>query len=231
MKSGFSKAAFTLVELLVVISIILIATSILFVGGGGGGDGIKLSSAQRIASSIAQGARGQALLKNADTRLIVYSEANREGDPEKWLRYFGIVYRAEEVDADGNVVASGWKAATQGTYLPEGIYFDPELSGTRGWPSSATMNIDYPRQNLQVDGSGGSEYYYYEFNANGTMETSPDFVNAWLVIRAGTLKPGAGDGLEIDFSEEEKENLKSALIFRRVGSTTVVTDPDEISGN
>ena len=58
------KSAFTLIELLVVISIILIASSIIFIGGGGG-DGAKLSSSQRIISGIAQGARGQAILKNA----------------------------------------------------------------------------------------------------------------------------------------------------------------------
>lgn len=68
------KAAFTLIELLVVISIILIASSIIFIGGTGG-DGAKLSSAQRIVSGIAQGARGQAILKNANTRLIIYSDS------------------------------------------------------------------------------------------------------------------------------------------------------------
>lgn len=243
MRSLSNKAAFTLVELLVVISIILIATSVLFVGGGGGGDGIKLSSAQRIASSIAQGARGQALLKNADTRLIIYSENNTDGDPEKLLRYVGIVYRAAEVqqdgdgnpvlDSDGNpVMVEGWKAATQGTYLPEGIYFDRELSaaGQNNFPNT-TMNIEYPRQSLQVEGSG-PEFYYYGFNANGTMKSSPDdFVNSWLVMRAGILKPDGDDNLAVDFSDEDKQSLKSALIFRRVGTTTLVTNPDEISGN
>ena len=53
------KSAFTLIELLVVISIILVASSIVFIGGSGG-DGAKLSTAQRIVSGIAQGARGQA---------------------------------------------------------------------------------------------------------------------------------------------------------------------------
>lgn len=225
MNSAYKKTGFTLIELLVVISIILIATTVLFVGGTGSGDGIKLSSAQRIASSIAQGARGQALLKNADTRLIIYSKNNTDGDPEKLLRYFGIVYWGQ--DAAGN---EGWLAATQGTYLPEGIYFDPDLSsaGNNSFPGT-TMNIEYPRQSLQVEGSG-PEFYYYEFNANGTMK-SPDFVNSWLVMRAGTLKPDGDDNLAVDFGEDEKENLKSALIFRRVGTTTLVTDPSEISGD
>jgi len=225
MKSASKNAAFTLIELLVVISIILIATSILFVGAGGGGGGVKLSSAQRIVSSIAQGARGQALLKNADTRLIIYSDTNTEGDHEKLLRYFGIVYRVED-SAGGS---PQWVAATQGTYLPEGVYFDPDLSQANNFPAMATVNLEYPRQSPREEGTG-PEFYYIEFNANGTVK-SPEFVNSWLVLRAGTLKPNDEGDLEVDFSEEDKQSLKSALIFRRVGTTTSVTDPSEISGN
>lgn len=209
-----SKRAFTLVELLVVISIILLASSVIFLGSGGG-DGAKLSSSQRIVSGIAQGARGQAILKNADARLIIYSETNTDGDPDKFLRYFGIVYRDED--------ETGWIAATQGTYLPEGIYFNPDLSSTNDWPSGSTMPLDFPRSTVQT---GGSEtYYYYEFTSNGNM--ARDFQNAWLVLQAGTLKPNGGD-LTVVFDEEENENLKTALIFRRAGTTTPVNDPGDI---
>lgn len=226
------KKAFTLIELLVVVSIILIATSILFIGGGGGGDGVKLSSAQRIVSSIAQAARGQALLKSATTRLIIYSEANTAGDPDKLLRYFGVVYLQED-DPDTPDDESGWVAASQGDYLPEGIYFDHITSstiGTPSWPKSqATMRIQYPRQSAQAEGTG-EEYYFYEFNSNGTVPT--DFINTWLVLRAGILKPGAADTLEVDIEDPTLENLKAALIFRRVGSTTLVTDfGDAVGGN
>ena len=209
------KSAFTLIELLVVISIILIASSIIFIGGGGG-DGAKLSSSQRIISGIAQGARGQAILKNATTRLIIYSDPASNKDEEKKLRYFGIVY-------EDNANSGQWFAATQGTYLPEGIYFNKSLSEGHDWPGS-TMNLDYPRVSVQ---SGGSEqYYYYEFNSNGTMAT--DYDNTWLAIQAGTLKPNSGGELEVDFTEAENEGLKAALIFRRVGTTTLVSDPAEI---
>lgn len=220
------KAAFTLIELLVVISIILIATSILFVGGGGSGDGLKLSSAQRIASSIAQGVRGQALLKNATTRLIIYSENNNGGDPDKFLRYFGIIYFQEDDPATTDKDEGGWMASSPGTYLPEGIYFDPDLSETKKpMPDGWTMNVEYPRKSPQAEGSG-PEFYCYEFNSNGT--TGNGFENSWLVLRAGTLKPGSEGELTVDFTEEDKVNLKAALIFRRVGSTTLVTDPSEI---
>ena len=217
MNSYSKKSAFTLIELLVVISIILIASSIIFIGGGGG-DGAKLSSSQRIISGIAQGARGQAILKNATTRLIIYSDLASNKDEEKKLRYFGIVYEEAPAGSDQ------WFAATQGTYLPEGIYFNEDLSKAKGFPSR-TMKINYPRQSAQ-SGSSGEEYYYYEFNSNGTMAT--DYDNTWLAIQAGTLKPNSGGVLGIDFTEIENEGLKAALIFRRVGTTTLVSDPAEI---
>jgi len=213
MNSSSKNSAFTLIELLVVISIILIASSIIFIGGGGG-DGAKLSSSQRIISGIAQGARGQAILKNATTRLIIYSDLADNQDEEKKLRYFGIVYEEAPAGSDQ------WFAATQGTYLPEGIYFNEDLS--KDLPAR-NMKINYPRQSAQ-SGSSGEEYYYYEFNSNGTMAT--DYNNTWLAIQAGTLKPGSGGLLEVDF--KENEGLKAALIFRRVGTTTLVSDPTDI---
>lgn len=212
------KSAFTLVELLVVISIILLASSIIFIGGSGG-EGAKLSSAQRIVSGIAQGARGQAILKNANTRLIIYTENSSNQDDEKKLRYFGIVYETS---------AGEWAAATQGTYLPEGIYFNEALS--KDWTASR-MRINYPRQSPQTEGSG-EEYYYYEFDSNGTMSTNPvDFTNSWLALQAGTLRPNDGGTLEVRFDEPENEGLKTALIFRRAGTTTRVNDPSDITIN
>lgn len=219
---------FTLVELLVVISIILIASSIIFVGSGSG-DGTKLSASQRILAGIAQGARGQAILKNAPTRLIIYSENNAQGDPEKFLRFFGIVYlRENAVDANGNALPDGWVAATQGTYLLEGVYFDPDLSSNNNWAASNTMNVEFPRLSAQSSGSG-PEYYYYEFKNNGTMANT--FENDWLVIRSGTLRPNNSGELTVVFpqADEEGVSLKSGLIFRRVGTTTMVSDPSDIN--
>ena len=212
------KSAFTLIELLVVISIILIASSIIFIGGSGG-DGAKLGSAQRIVSGIAQGARGQAILKSAKSRLIIYSDNASNNDDEKKLRFFGIIY--EEFDSNSNPTGD-WFAATQGTYLPEGIYFNPELS--KYW-STSNMLINYPRVTAQ--GGSGEDYYYYEFNSNGTMATG--FDNDWLALQAGTLKPGNGGSLKVDFSEAKNEGLKAALIFRRMGTTTLVKNPSDIT--
>lgn len=237
------NSAFTLIELLVVISIILIASSILFVAGGGG-DGAKLSTAQRIVSGIAQGARGQALLKGAPTRLIIYSDNAGNLELDKKLRFFGIVYWAQERNpTTGAVIAEGWKAATQGTFLPEGIYFNPALGDSSG--SIPTMTLEYPRRNIgnntnRANGGAGEEYYFYEFRSNGTMATSSaetlntDFTNTWLALQAGALMPDSGGVLTVQFpatepSLENLENLKVGLIFRRGGTVTMVTDPADLN--
>lgn len=215
MKKYSNKSAFTLVELLVVISIILIASSIIFIGGGGG-DGVSLNSALRISSGIAQGARGQAILKNAKTRLIIHNAL--DSNSEKYRRFIGIVYADPDDPNPSN--PTSWIAATQGTYLPEGVYFDPVASASQGWTTSS-MDIEFPRNIAKSQGSG-EEFYYYEFNSNGTMALG--FENDWLVLQAGTLRPGSGGNLEI-VVEEDQESLVAALIFRRVGTTTQVTDP------
>jgi prepilin-type N-terminal cleavage/methylation domain-containing protein len=218
MNKHASKRGFTLIELLVVISIILIASSIIFIGGNSGA-GAALSSSTRIVSGIAQGARGQAILKNAKTRLIIYSDTSGSRDDEKYLRFFGIVYEDTTTAAPDD-----WIAATQGTYLPEGIYFDPDLSEDHDWSKSATMKLEYPRSVAKAEGSG-EDFYYYEFNSNGTVASG--FENDWLVLRAGTLKPDDSGQLDI-VVEPEQEAIVSALILRRSGTTTMVDEPDDI---
>jgi len=217
MKRKATKA-FTLIELLVVISIILIASSIIFIGGTGG-DGASLSSSQRIVSGIAQGARGQAILKNAKVRLIINNDAS---DTERFRRFFGIVY--EGTDANG---VTGWIAATQGTYLPEGIYFDAATSSAESdsgaiWSTTNTIRLDFPKT-LAEAGTGGAEYYYYEFSSNGNAAAP----NAYLVLRAATLLTDAGGVSELRVGDEQAF-LRTGLIFRRVGSTTKVEDPEAI---
>ena len=94
------------------------------------------------------------------------------------------------------------------------------------------MTLNYPRFKVgdnkdREEGGGSEEYYYFEFSANGTMGS--DYDNAWLVIQADTLKPNDSGFLKIDFDDEdENEGLKAALIFRRVGTTTLVSDPADI---
>ena len=220
-----SRSGFTLIELLVVISIILVVSSVIFMGGNSG-SGAQLSSAQRILSGISQGARGQAILKGVPTRLIIYSDGSGNAEDEKKLRFCGIVYGdPDTLDASGN--PTQWIAATQGDLLPDGIYFNPDQTGKKGI-NIPSMKLNYPRAKAVAPGMGDS-FYYYEFNRNGTMSSSPiNFNNSWLVIQAGDLVPASAGKLKVDFNDPANEYLTAGLIFRRVGTTTLVSDPDDI---
>ena len=126
---GQRTGGFTLIELLVVVGIMVVVASIIFVGGNSG-SGTKLKAAQRIVSGIAQGARGQAVLRNMPARLIVYADTNNNLTDDKILRFCGVVYGdPDDVDADGTPLS--WVASNKGTFLPEGIYLNVEKSNAK----------------------------------------------------------------------------------------------------
>ena len=207
------KNAYTLVELLVVISILLFGFSIIVINTNSG-DGARLSAAQRILSGSVKAARGQAILKSANTRLIIHNDPT---DVDKYRRFIGIIY-----DEDNDAATESWVAANQGTYLPKGIYFDSTVSQSEStgigasWNAAGNaMQIDYPRLSGQT-GNSGTDYLYYEFNDTGTFSDP----NAYLVFRAGRMIPGTG----LDFPDAQS-GIISALIIRRGGSATVVEDP------
>jgi len=211
------KSAFTLIELLVVISIILIASSVIFIGGRRGG-GAALSSSQRIVSGILQGARGQAILKNATTRLIIHNDPT---EIDKYRRFFGIVY----ADPDNGSASTTWVAATQGTYLPEGIYFDAASSqsvNSSQWGGGA-FTIEYPRA-VAVSQGTGADFYYYEFKSNGTPKDGED--NAYLILQAATMRPDATGVKSLSVQDDEKF-LRTGMIIRRAGSVTSISEATE----
>lgn len=215
------SAAFTLIELLIVLGLIMVASSVMVISTNNN-DGLALKSSQRLVSSIAHGARGQAILNQAKTRIIIYADQSLERDEEKYLRFIGIITQDENNPKK-------WNAATKGSYLSKGIYFIPDLTrqinGIRKSQGLKKMRLEYPRIKSQLAGRG-EEYYYYEFNQNGTIENH--FINHWLLVGAGALRPNNGGKLDVSFADPSKSGLKSGLIFRRVGSTSLITDPNDI---
>ena len=212
---------YTLIELLVVLALMTIAFSFIIVNTINN-DGIALKSSQRILSAIAQGAKGQAIMKQSLTRLIIYADQSENRDDNKYLRYVGIVTQDPKNPRR-------WIAGTDGTYLPKGIYFMPELSQIASGRDKriGTMFIEYPRIKPQFnDRRSGEKYYYYEFNSNGTM--AANCVNTWLIFGVGELMPKGNRRLDISFNDPANELLKAGLIFRKVGSTTLVTDSEQI---
>ena len=216
------QKGYTLIELLVVLGLMVIAFSYVIVTTINN-DGMSLKSSQRILSAVAQGAKGQAIMKQSPARLIIYADEENDRDDNKYLRYFGIITKDPENPRK-------WIAATEGTYLPKGIYFMPKLTQKVNGQNKriGKMHLEYPRIQSKIsDPRYGDEYYYYEYNANGTM--AANFVNAWLIFGAGKLDFTGNRQLDVSFDNPAQEGLRSALIFRKVGSSTLVTDSDQIN--
>ena len=217
-----NQKGYTLVELMVVLGLMVIAFSYVIVTTINN-DGMSLKSSQRIISAVAQGAKGQAIMKQSPARLIIYADESNDRDDNKYLRYFGIITQDPQNP-------KRWVAETEGTYLPKGIYFMPEVSQIINGEDKRIkkMFIEYPRiQSKESDPRYGEEYYYYEFNANGTMALN--CVNAWLVFGAGSLDVKGNQKFDISFDNPAKDGLRSGLIFRKVGSSTLVTDNEQIN--
>lgn len=216
------QKGYTIIELLVVLGLMIIAFSYVVVSTINN-DGMSLKSSQRILSAVTQGAKGQAIMKQSPARLIIYADKGSDRDENKYLRYFGIVTQDPKNPRK-------WISATEGTYLPKGIYFMPKLTELVNgqYKRIGKMYLEYPRIQSKVsDPRYGEEYYYYEFNANGTMASN--FVNAWLIFGAGTLEIRGNRLFDISFDNPAQDGLRSGLIFRKVGSTTLVTDIDQIN--
>ena len=210
---------YSLIELLVVLGLMVLAFSFVAVKAINN-EGMSLKSSQRILSAVAQGVQGQAIMKQATARLIIYADKSSKN---KYLRYFGIVTRDPKNPRK-------WIAGTEGTYLPKGIYFMPEFSQIASGSGKriGKMFLEYPRIKSKInDSTLGEEYYYYEFNPNGT--TARNFVNTWLIFGAGKIQPNKDDQFDISFDIPSYELLRSGLILRKVGSTTLVVDSDYIN--
>jgi prepilin-type N-terminal cleavage/methylation domain-containing protein len=116
-------AGFTLIELLVVIGIIVslvVASAVALAGRGG--DGVALSNAQTIVTSLVGATRAQAALHQTNARLIVYAQQPPAptADASKYLRALQIV--RQETTSAGAVV---WVAAGDPVTLPAPICVVP----------------------------------------------------------------------------------------------------------
>jgi prepilin-type N-terminal cleavage/methylation domain-containing protein len=161
---------FTLVEIMVSISVMLILAGILFTALNQNENAPRLDTAQMILSQAFSNARSQAIIRQSRSRLLVYaSSPTNQEESEKFLRYFGIVV---ETDSDSNL----WETTLKGEYLPEGIYFIPESEASIDWNedrptskhNSQSMNLEFPSLEAKSPGSG-PEWSYYEFKSTGRM--------------------------------------------------------------
>ncbi len=210
-----SLAAFTLVELLVVITII----GVLLTVGAVGLKNVSKSSGVTAGIPLAEGvfaeARTVASASGTNARVLISADPD---DEERYLRYMMVAFESESGD---------WVAASRGIYLPQGVFLSQEYSLLNHQMGSG----DIPSANHEIfssaDTSGGAnsnlsgDYFYYEFNAEGISANA----GASFIVGAGSRPPGAtaprvtsGSGVA---------NFGGFVVWRK-GTTSTFRHPDQM---
>lgn len=181
------RRGFTLFELVVALSIVVILATLGMIGYQSATPPGAVSAARNELHGLLRFSRQQAILRGSNAMLIInYNES----DPEKFLRYAGVI-------VEDGYNSANWQAAHSGVYLPEGVYFVPQIvdGATDGfafeatWPaddelksqydctngasSLAIGGVEYPvRQDVSLDAALGNEQDWigFQFGPDGRVD-------------------------------------------------------------
>ncbi len=212
-------AAFTLIELMVVIGLIILLVSGLSLSLGNTA-GNSLASAQNMVASLVGTARAQAAVNQTQARVVIYAARPPSGDADKYLRLLQVFVANPEGSRT-------WQAVGSPVYLPRGVYVVPQATAglvAAGvvWPSNpqpVSKLLGTDGSPTQVTGTaffGASTVFYMEFQPDGSIKpVSAPYTQ--LAVSTATLvnnlpafnNPGAVRG----------------VIIRPSGAMTFVNDP------
>lgn len=199
-KNGWfeSRSAYSLIELLAVISIIVVVAGFATFGLQGR-DGLALRSAQEILLTQVQAARNVAIAQNTTCRLLVDAGT----DAVKGRRALALAVKP----ASGN----SWELTGVVTMLRDNsavLVDDGEIpSTTQGGSTSAPLKMTLNER----------EWYYFEFDPSGTSEE-----NAGAILLVGIVQHDGSKWIR------KKPDLIRGVMIRRSGLASAFSDPDHI---
>ena len=121
------RKGFSLVELLAVMSIIAILLSLASVGISRIGKGQGVTAGLAIGEGLLAQARILAMNNNAPARLIIHGDLN-DSDPIQRERYRRMMMVVHQTTDDEGRINTTWKRVGSPTFLPQGVYYSPEMS-------------------------------------------------------------------------------------------------------
>ena len=241
-----SQSGFTLLKLVVVLSIMLILSTMGFVAYQASTPPGAVSAARNELHGLLRFARNQAIMRGSNSMLIINYDSS---DEEKFLRYVGVI-----VEEEYN--STIWKAAHSGVYLPKGVYFVPQSDGdmeadgfgfdaqwlladvrsqyhcSNGDSTKAIGGVEYPVLNtIALDASTGEEQDWigYQFGPDGRVKgvdfaaCSADGGSQSNHIVVGMARYQTEGGLLFENSEEAR-----GFFIRLNGVSYAVDDPDAL---
>jgi prepilin-type N-terminal cleavage/methylation domain-containing protein len=212
--------AFTLVEMLVVITIITVLLTIGAVGLKNMSKSGGISAGLPVAEAIFAEAKAQAIGSGGTSRFLICSDATNN---ERYLRYMLIT--TLQKDISGN---EKWVVSSKGSYLPKGVFFSQAFSKLNHAGSAGDIpELPAADQSLYGGVESGTAnsnfsgtYFYYEFNGEGiAKDPGASFIIGSGVKRPGTKNPRVtGDGLK---------NFGGFVVWSK-GSTSLFRHPKQM---
>lgn len=212
-----ARAGFSLIEMLVVITIITVMLS-------AGAIGLKnlsqtggVSTAVPTAASIFSYARELAIGNGTRARVLINAD---QDDHEKYLRHILVAYEDED-EAGG----ARWITTARGSTIPRGVYFSQKYSFEEH--SSASSPIPDEAMDLYASVASSAPnsrlsttYFYYEFNAEGNALTP----GASFVMNTGSKAPGK------EFPRITKDSINGfgGFVIWKKGTTSSFRHPDQV---
>ena len=186
-----SSRGFTLVELLVVVGIMAAMLSVAAIGIQNIDKGQATVSGVAQVQGLMDEARNLAIGRGTRARLCIHAAPQEE---ERNLRYMVVAYEEIQRDASGQETGRSWRVDSRGTYLPNSVYFNPQLSQQAGLQvtglgtyGSGGTGVKFPGDLRSIRNPA---YFYYEFNSEGLC-SAQDQTNAGapFVLCRGVLPP------------------------------------------
>ena len=202
-------AGFTLVEVLIVVTLIAMLAGGMGVALRHPGESVALQSGQGMLASTLWATRGRAASVQQNARLLIAADPAEAGT---FLRRLQVVWQDPANPA-------AWLADDDGIELPRGVYVVPSVvsavPGNPTWPatrrSTALPAAPLP---MTVNGVTVPASYYVAFTARGTTG------GGCVVLTAGHLRAGSAGPL---VALDAPDNVRGVLL-RSSGALTLLND-------
>ncbi len=203
---GRRLGAFSLVELLAVITVIAVLAGTVGLTLRSPGGPTRLQAAQATLAGLCGATRLAAALSGRNARLVVAADPT---DAEGYLRYLQVV-REDPAQTDC------WLSEGAGVRLAAGVFVVPppaaEVPGNPGWPETRRSTaLPASAQAMTIDGAAAGSHYFVQFTPRGTTGGGN------LVVAAGRM---AGDDRPV---LDNADDVRGVLL-RPSGAFTLLND-------